>query len=67
MPTLPGVTHDQIAACERGEHRIESLSLQRVRAPVDRTERREILATGGVIRYALDLPRVQRTHSAQRN
>jgi hypothetical protein len=67
MPSLPVVTHDQIAACERGEHWIESLSVQRVRTHLDRTEGREILAAGGVIRYALDLPRVQRTHSAQRN
>jgi hypothetical protein len=67
MPSLPVVTHDQIAARERREHWIESLSLRRVRTHLDRTEGREILAAGGVIRDALDLPRVRRPHSAQRN
>jgi hypothetical protein len=67
MPSLPVVAHDQIAACERGEHWIESLSVQRVRTHVDRTEGREILAAGGVIRYALDLPRMRRPRSSRRH
>jgi hypothetical protein len=67
MPSLPVVTHDQTAACERGQHWIESLSVQHLRTHMDRTEGREILAAGGVIRYALDLPGLRRPHSAQRN
>ena len=67
MPALPFLAHDQVAARKRCEHGIKSLPLQRVRAHVDRTEGREILAAGGVIPYALDLPRMRRPDSAQRN
>ena len=48
MPALSFVTDDQIAARERRERRIESLSLQRVRAHMDGTEGREIFAAGSV-------------------
>jgi hypothetical protein len=48
MPALSFVTDDQIAACERCERRIESLSLQCVRAHMDGTEGREIVAANGM-------------------
>jgi hypothetical protein len=48
MPALSFVTYHQIAARKRRERRVESLSLQRVWAHMDRTEGREIFATGGV-------------------
>jgi hypothetical protein len=48
MSALSFVTDDQIAARERRERRIESLSLQRVRAHMDGTQGREIFAAGGV-------------------
>jgi hypothetical protein len=48
MPALSFVADDPIAARERRERRIESLSLQRVRAYMDGTEGREIFAAGGV-------------------
>lgn len=55
LPPLSFVTDDQVAACQRRERRIESLSMRRVRAHMDGAEGREIVTARGVRMLCLGL------------